>query len=103
VASYLFELPDLDFAVSFGDTNICNRCGTARARAADLCQQSFSNRAHLFRTRSRLKSSTVITPSRPWLTYTTSAEDPTCAAFLMPSYRTWSQVSLWPGNATLLS
>ena len=46
-----------------------------------------------------LESLTELGPGRPWLTYTTSAEDPTCAAFLMPSYRTWSQASLVPSNA----
>ena len=30
VALYLFDLPDLEFVVSFGDTQICNRCGAAQ-------------------------------------------------------------------------
>ena len=29
---------------------------------------------------------------RPWLTYTTSATAPECGAFLVPSYRLWTQV-----------
>ena len=27
MAAYLFNLPDLDFTVSFGDNQCCDRCG----------------------------------------------------------------------------
>lgn len=53
VTAYLFNLPTVDFTVSFSDNQCCDR---------------------------------------PWLTYTTSADDTTCGAFLIPSYRLWQHV-----------
>ena len=99
MAAYLFELPDLDFVVSFGDTNICTRCETVQGRAMCCIISVVSIRAQLIRGWSWLGQLDCVAHSgRPWLTYTTSAEDPTCAAFLMPSYRTWSQVSSRPAK-----
>ena len=40
MAAYLFNLPDLDFTMSFGDNQCCDRCGQSSFRISSAALQS---------------------------------------------------------------